>query len=245
MTALIHAELLKLRTTRAFWGIVAAALAFVPAAVALAITQAQQPLSSATGVRNVISAASSGTVLLLVVGILITAGEFRHNTATATFLVSPHRGRVLGAKLAAASIAGTCLAAATSALTLAVAVPWLAARHVSVSSFTPDIAAGVAGAFAAAVLSAVVGVGFGALVRNQTTAITVALLWSQIVETLLVNFTPTVGRWSPGGAANALTGVATAHGGLLPLWAAAALLSGYSLFFALTGIQSIRRRDIA
>ena len=49
MTHLIRAELLKLRTTRMFWGNVIAVLAFVPSGVALAMTAAgEEPLDSAT-----------------------------------------------------------------------------------------------------------------------------------------------------------------------------------------------------
>ena len=56
------------------------------------------------------SAASSGALLLLVIGILMTAGEFRHGTATATFLISPYRRRVIGAKLAAAALVEAAVA---------------------------------------------------------------------------------------------------------------------------------------
>ena len=67
------------------------------------------------------------------------AGEFRHNTATSTFLISPDRKRVVGAKLAAASLVGVGVAAAASVLTLAIALPWLAAKHVDVSLLSGDV----------------------------------------------------------------------------------------------------------
>ena len=38
------------------------------------------------------------------------AGEFRHGTATSTFLVTPVRGRAAAAKLAAAAVAGLAMA---------------------------------------------------------------------------------------------------------------------------------------
>ena len=98
MRHLIQAELLKLRTTRSFWLYMAAALAFVPVTVALAVTGAgagQQdgsvPLASSDGVRNVFGSAAGGSVMLLLIGIYMMAGEFRHNTATSTFLITPDR----------------------------------------------------------------------------------------------------------------------------------------------------------
>ena len=108
MNNLIRAELLKLRTTRTFWWSVVAALAFVPVSIALAIAKIGTPsgtsLASAEGFRNVIAAASSGGVLVLLIGIVIMAGEFRFNTVTSTFLITPDRKRVVGAKLAASSL---------------------------------------------------------------------------------------------------------------------------------------------
>ena len=88
------------------------------------------------------------------------------------------------------------------------------------------------------------GVGVGALLRNQTVAVTIALVWVLIVEGVLVGFAPAVGGWLPGGAGSALTGVATANGGLLPMWGAALLLAGYGLAFAAASTHLITRRDI-
>lgn len=244
MPDLVRAELLKLRTTRMFWGNVAAALAFVPVSLALAVAGGTDPLDSADGVRHAMPAASSGAVLLLVIGILVMAGEFRHGTATATFLISPDRRRVVAAKLAAAALVGAFLAVAAAALTLAIGLPWLSAEGVSPADYTADIVAALLGSFAATVLAAVVGVGFGALVRNQTAAITIALVWTQVVEGVLVVFLPEVGKWSPGGAASALSGVSTPNGALLPVGAAAVLLSLYGLAFAAAGASTLVRRDI-
>ena len=44
----------------------------------------------------------------------------------------------------------------------------------------------------------------GALVRNQIAAVVAALAWTFIVEQLLVALLPEVGRWTPGGAASAV-----------------------------------------
>jgi ABC-2 type transport system permease protein len=245
MNALIRAELLKLSTTRTFWGITLASLALVPGAVTLAVLQHAHPLDSAEGVRNVMAAASSGTVVMLVIGILMTAGEFRHGTATSTFLITADRRRVVRAKLAAASLTAICLTVLSSAIALAVALPWLSARGVRVGSYSGEITAAVGAAVLAGVVSGLFGVSLGAIVRNQTAAITAALLWSQLVESLLVSFAPAVGRWLPGGASTALTGTATPNGGLLPAWGAAALFVGYGLAFTLGGLRTVTRHDVA
>jgi len=251
MRDLIRAEMLKLRTTRSFWGYVASSLAFVPVSIWLAIVTAGLEgspvpvLDSSEGLRNVMSAASSGAQLLLLIGILVMAGEFRHNTVTSTFLISPDRKRVVGAKLAAAGLVGVGVAIPASLLTPAIALPLLGAMHVDVSLLSSDVVLPLLGAITVTALSPMVGIGIGALLRNQTVAVTITLVWILLVETILVGFAPEVGRWLPGGAASALSGVATAEGGLLPLWGAALLFAGYGLAFAAAGTRFVIRRDIS
>ena len=252
MRHLIQAELLKLRTTRSFWLYLAAALAFVPVTVALAVTGAgagQQdggvPLASSDGVRNVFGSAAGGTVMLLLIGIYMMAGEFRHSTATSTFLITPDRGRVVGAKLAASGLVGFVIGLAASLVTIAIALPWLSAKDVDLTAYTGDVAVVLLGVLLATTLSPIVGVGFGALVPNQTVAVTAALVWITTVEGLLVSYRPEFGRWFPGGASAALTGTATLNGGLLPIWGGAFLFAAYGLAFAVAGSRLVLRRDIA
>lgn len=245
MNHLVGAELLKLRTTRASWMYLGSALALVPLSVALAVTAGNDPLDSAAGVRNVFAAASSGSLMLLVLGILVMAGEFRHGTATSTFLITPDRRRVVSAKLAAAVLVGVALSLAAAVITLAIALPWLRSEGVDLSSYRPEIVTSLSGSIAATALAALVGVGLGALITSQTLAMSIALIWSQVVEGLLVAFVPAVGRWMPGGAAGALSGVATPNGGLLPSWAAAIVLLLYGLAFAGAGAAALPRRDLA
>ena len=102
MNILIRAELAKLLTLRSFWWTVAATLAFVPVSIAIAINGGNDApaIDTTDGFRNVMAAASSGGFLMLIIGILMTAGEFRHNTITSTLLITPDRKRAIGAKLA-------------------------------------------------------------------------------------------------------------------------------------------------
>jgi ABC-2 type transport system permease protein len=87
----------------------------------------------------------------------------------------------------------------------------------------------------------------GSLIRNQTAALLAALAWVLVIESLLVGFVPEVGKWIPGGAADALTGAANraASGGMLPMWAGALLFAGYGLVFAIGGTRFTIRRDIS
>jgi len=246
MSRLIRAELLKLTTTRSFWVCVLLPLALVPLIIAQTILGPGTgvTLDSSEGVRRVIAAASSGTTMLVVIGILVMAGEFRHNTATATFLITPDRKRVVLAKLAATTLVGVAIAGASSMMTLAVALPWLSAKGVDVGSYTGDIGIVILGGLTATALCAIIGVGLAALLRNQTLAVTTVLVLLT-VESLLISNAPEVDRWLPAGASNAITQVATPKGGLLPMWAGALLFAAYGLAFATTGTRGIAHRDIA
>lgn len=67
----------------------------------------------------------------------------------------------------------------------------------------------LAGSIGATVLYGVIDVAVGAIVRSQLAAVALSLVWTLIVEALLVALLPKVGRWPPGGAADALGRAAT------------------------------------
>ncbi|HEV3399766.1 MAG TPA: hypothetical protein VG693_10795, partial [Actinomycetes bacterium] len=177
MTRLVHAELLKLRTTRTARALVALAAAGTAALVAAVLLLAGRPGQPALGedaLRQLLLVpAQPLTLAALVLGILGMAGELRHGTATPTFLVTPRRGRVVAAKLAAAGLTGLAMALASSAAVLAVGLPWLRARGIEVALADPGAAARAAGLAAAVALFAVLGTGLAALLGNQVAALIV------------------------------------------------------------------------
>lgn len=98
-------------------------------------------------------------------------------------------------------------------------------------------------------LFAVIGLGLGALIRNQIAAIAVAAGWLWLSEPVVYATVPAVGRWFPGGA---LQAIAQGNAGLttveladpLASGAAAALLFGYGMAFAAAGAVATVRREI-
>ncbi len=248
MNQLIRAELLKLRTTRAaFWMLVG-----LPASVAIAVASSianahhgggNLSLHTIDGVRNVLAAASSGGILVLILGIVAMAGEHRHQTITQAFLVTPARGRVVVAKVATFAFVGLLVAVAAAALTLAIALPWLASENVH-PRVLEDVGLVLAGATAVTVLYGVLGVAVGALIRNQAAAIAVSLAWVFMLESLVVSLVPAFGKWFPGGAAGALSSTTVRAGDLLPMWAAALVLGAYAAALAAAATRLVLRRDI-
>jgi len=248
MTRLVHSELLKLRTTRTarvLLGLAAAGTAALVAIVLLLAGQPGQPALGPDALRQlVLVPAQPLTLAALVLGVLGMAGELRHGTATSTFLVTPRRGRVVAAKLAAAAVTGLAMSLASSAAVLAVGLPWLRAKGIEVAVADPGVAAWVAGLAVAVALYAVLGTGLGALLRNQVAAVVVGLLWwSQGVERVLTGILhqPGLERWLPMGAASALTAPGD---GTLPMWAGALVFAAYGLGLALLGGRLVARRDL-
>jgi len=248
MTRLVHSELLKLRTTRTARVLLTLAAAGTAALVAIVLLLAGRPGQPALGPDAlrllVLVPAQPLTLAALVLGVLGMAGELRHGTATSTFLVTPKRGRVVAAKLAAAAVTGLAMAAASSAAVLAVGLPWLRAKGIDVAIADAGVAARVAGLAVAVALYAVLGTGLGALLRNQVAAVVVGLLWwSQGVERVLTGILhqPGLERWLPLGAASVLTAPGD---GTLPMWAGALVFAAYGLGLALLGSRLVARRDL-
>lgn len=97
------------------------------------------------------------------------------------------------------------------------------------------------GTLAYTTLFAAFGVAFGALVRNQVLAVTIALAWFAVVEQTVVNLAADVGKWLPAGAGQAIvrTPVDDLHSPLVGV----ALLSLYVAAIAAVGIRLAATRD--
>jgi ABC-2 type transport system permease protein len=250
MTRLVRAEFAKLRTTRLVYGVAAAMAAFgVLTVVANATSAGQQgnPLLSADSFPMLFAAPVRHTLLAgaaLLLGILGMTGEFRHHTITQTFLITPHRGRVVAAKLVAYPLAAIVLALATLAVTAAVATGWLAAKGITPSLLDARLGRVVGVALLGAGLCGLVGVGVAALVRNQVAALVGTVVWVAVVEGLLMSLlnVPSLGKWLPSAAAKAA--ITSPGGAQLSRVAGSLVLAGYALALALVGTRLVVRRDI-
>jgi len=243
MMDLVAAELLKLRTTRLLLGMIPVAVAISSAAVAGVVLSADSAaeLESADGVRRALSVTGSGALIVLVVGILVSAGEYRHGTAADTFLTTPRRQVVLVAKLIVGAGLGGAVAALTSAVCLGVAGALYQAKGAAFPFSDGDVWLTLAGTLTYTTLFAVLGVALGSLLRNQVLAVAVALAWFAIVEHTLVNLVPDIGRWLPVAAGQAI--VRTPVDGLLSPLAGVAVLATYGAAVIVAGLRVAATRD--
>jgi ABC-2 type transport system permease protein len=187
---------------------------------------------------------ANATVLFVVLGIIGTTQEYRHRTATPTFLTSPHRGRVVIAKLLAYLVAAIPMALLVIAVDVLVVTVYAGARGAA-PSLSGDNLRVLGGAWAALVIYAVIGVGVGALLRNQVGAIVGSLVYLYVVEPIVSSIGAIQGayKWLPGGAVQAITSNFQAPELLQP-WQGGLLLLGYGLLAAVLGTFLAVRRDI-
>jgi ABC-2 type transport system permease protein len=242
MRALIAAELLKLRLTRASWGFVAAAVVLAALRMALVVlsagTAAGVSRSTTTATTTLIGAAGLGTVALLLLGATAIAGEFQHATITATLLNTPHRRSVVLAKFIAYAMAGAAVSTALVAGALTVALATGMAGPLQATVLHAAAATIVGGVFLTSL-----GVSAGLLIHNQTVALATPLVWLVVVEPLTRSFGLTrLTPWLPGTLPGEL-GPSTVAGSLAPPMAAAALIV-YVATLGMLGAQRLRRADI-
>lgn len=258
MTDLLRAELLKLRTTRTFTRLMVALAAVVVATVVVPVAVAplhtgRFALTGDFAQRTLLSGgATAAGVFALILGGLGFAGEYRHGTVTPTFLVTPARRRVMGAKAITYTLAGCALGALTSLIGRAVTLLGLHARGVALVLSGPDLVEIVAGSIGYVGLAALLGLGVGAAVRDQVAALVGILVLFFIIENVLVGVIPTVARWLPGQAGSALafpSGAGPGGQGLLgasvlPQSVGGVVFLAYALLATALGAAAAQRRDI-
>jgi ABC-2 type transport system permease protein len=259
---ILKAEFLKLAYSRRTWFIALASIgisvissAFTPYALAQLKTQIVMPLTTSAAVDGVYAKSLGGYIFVIVIGVLMMTSEFHNHTAIATFLATPQRAHALYAKLVMAVIAGAIVNFFATIIGMASAAIAL--------TFYPEAAAPSADIFinypASALLIgavlAVIGVGVGALIRNQTVAIAVAMLWIFLVDRILGVLFVAVGKYLPTGLITSmmniqLTVTTTSKvaslntGDYLDALPAAGLLLLYGMVFAVVAMFTTLRRDI-
>jgi ABC-2 type transport system permease protein len=246
MSRLVRTELLKQRTTPVFL-IGLAAVPILTALVTIAVlSSAGHQGTEALGGRSLVEAmsapASIVTAVALLLGIFGMAGEYRHQTITTTFLTTPRRRDVVAAKLVAHGMTGAAMALLAVVVTAAITTPWLHSAGVAVQ-LDGDVVRVAAGFLLSTALYGAIGVSVGALIRNQTGAAIVALVWLLTVEGLLADVmgSASVVRWLPAAA-----GAALVHSGkdALPGWAAALVFTTYVVAFAGLSTRFVVSRDV-
>ena len=244
MSALLQAELLKLRTTRTFVALVAAALAL--SLLVVVLTALLSDNFSERNVKSLFTADFTGLFILLL-GVMGMAGEWRHRTITGTVLAAPDRLRLLAAKVIAYAAAGALLSLIVTLTIMLVGSIILAARGEPTIGVSDLLDVLWRNLLVAALLGAL-GVGIGGLVRNQVVAIVTILFFAFAVEPTLFALVPDVGKFTPiqgapGGIIHVDPFGDDTSNLLAPAIAVLVMLGWIGLFFAAAGTR-LRRFDL-
>jgi ABC-2 type transport system permease protein len=182
---LIRAEFIKLRTTQVwFW--------LLLAAVAIAALFVIGPLASRDGVQTTADAVDmfigsvTSYIAVFVLGVLGVTTEFRYQTITPTVLGTPSRWTLITAKMITYAVVGAMYAAICLLVQLAIAIPWLSAKGVSFSLSSDHVPRVLGGVFIVVALFGIVGLGVGALLRNQIVAVTLGVIFLLILQGVLL-----------------------------------------------------------
>ena len=235
----LRSELIKLTSTRTFYGLIAGAVAVV----LLATWSTLSSSGAATGdlhAHTFFFLASVNLPLFAVIlGVRASTDEFRFGTIVGSILADGHRGRLIAAKAAVAGIGAAVLSAVamTAMVGLAVALTGMGGESLRVST---DDGTAMLGLAAASAAWAAIGVAVGALVRHQVAAVVGVLVWLLVVENLGAGLLGSAGRYLPGQAAHGLAQIPD----LLTVPVAAAVLIAYVAAALAAASITTTRRDL-
>ncbi len=274
MTRLVRSELLKIRTTSAWWWLGIGA--FVMTALALLVNAlvAHEAFTGgalegldpeqAAAQRDVVGQAANiytsgqffGLLFVMLIGILMVTNEFYHQTATTTFLTTPHRTAVIAGKLITATMIGFAFWLVTTVLDLIGGVIFLEAAGYGHQIGEWGVTRAILLNLLAYAIWTIFGVGFGTLITNQLGAVLTAVVLYLVGTTAanLVFFL--LQQWLEQdwisklavivpSTASSLMISGTELPGNPPHWVGAVVLIAYAVLTSAAGSLIMRRRDIA
>ncbi|MDQ2837531.1 MAG: ABC transporter permease subunit [Actinomycetota bacterium] len=218
MLNLIKSEVLKTRSTQVWlWMILPAVALTALTTIATVYGSIYDHEHGGDPIRyyDIFTQSSGAGIALLVIGILGLTTEFRHKTITPTLLATPQRWSLLAGKAISYALFSLFYAAICVILNFVIAIIWLDAKNVPLD-FGHGVIGGVIKAFFALVLTALFGLGLGALIKNQAASMVVGILYFAIINGLL-SVIPYVRKgypYTPGGAITAFTSNGHVQGGV-------------------------------
>ncbi|MGH3545123.1 MAG: ABC transporter permease [Mycobacteriales bacterium] len=197
MTGLLRSEYLKVVTTKVWWTMLLGLLGILALALLINGVITSDALDNEFDSQSVNQLAAGiytsgqyfGVLFAAILGTLLITNEFRHQTATSTFLATPRRVDVVIAKFLVAVGWGLVYGLICTVISIPVGAAVL-------SSLGEDSALGEGDVLKAIVLNlvafgvwAVLGIGLGTLLQNQVGAVVTLILayfGTQVIGALLI-----------------------------------------------------------
>ena len=236
---------MKLLTTRGTYGLLLGAVFVVVLTVFSSIGDAAN-INQVEAVNDhvfFLLASINVGLFSLILGMRSITDEYRNATITHSFLSDPGRNTTVLAKATVAAAAASLMAILSVLALIAVAIPLAAAKGASLTLADSDASAFV-GFVLANALWAVIGVGFGALIRQQVAAVVGGVVWVLVIENLGAGFLGDASAYLPGQAAYAFARALENANGLIPA-TAGIVFALYAVAAMVIGVASTRLRDAA
>lgn len=250
MKALLDAELLKMRSTRATPLLVLATLGLAVLTVATTVPGVMEEnawislddpdlLAYVAGIGF-----GAPLVLMTLLGVLAVTQEFRYGTITATYLGEPRRTRVILAKGLSLVMTSVVVSTLTLAVSVTSGIALIQSQDGNVT-VTAQFWETVAASVVAMAAYGVIGVAVGALIPHQIAAVVGVLIWMLAIEQMVIPLAPEVGRWMPFAAASSLMQLGQSYGDqLLSVASGGLVLLGYTAALVILALRTTPRRDV-
>jgi len=196
-------------------------------------------------------------VFVLLLGALVVTNEYYHQTATTTFLTTPHRTKVVFGKLVAAVLAAGAFWLFTTAVDVAGGVVYFQLKGYDNQLGEWSVTRAILMNALVLAIWAIIGLGLGVLIRSQVGAVVTATAAyffgfpAAVLVTGALHFIvdkPWVDKsiilW-PAVAALVMTSADKLEPDQPPWWVAALILTGYAVISGTIGTLIMRRRDIS
>jgi ABC-type transport system involved in multi-copper enzyme maturation permease subunit len=243
MTALIHAQLVQLRTLRSTYLVAGGLIALVALITAITMGEAGSPdLRTESQLREPL-VASAGIMVAVVMAIFAAtrvAGEYRHATIAQRVLASPQRPRLVAATLLTHATLAALVTAAAFLLGVAIAAPILDGKALSTGLAGGELAQVGAAVVLAGTAFSLLGAAVGFLTRSQAPAV-VTVFAVFFAEKLFGSALGPAGDYLPYALLNSLLEL----DGPLSVGLAALVLTATAAAVSCLAATTAARRDVA
>jgi ABC-type transport system involved in multi-copper enzyme maturation permease subunit len=242
MTALIHAQLVQLRTLRSTYLVAGSLVALVALITAVTMGEAGSPdLRTESQLREPL-VASAGIMVAVVMAIFAAtrvAGEYRHATIAQRVLAAPHRTRLVAATLLVYATLAAAVTGVAFASGVVIAGPMLASKDLSTGLAGGELGQVGAAVVLAGTTFALLGAAVGFLTRSQAPAV-VTVFAVFFAEKLFAPVLGPVGEYLPYSLLNSLLEL----DGPLSVGLAAVVLTATAAVVASLAAMLAARRDV-
>ncbi|MGI8845259.1 MAG: ABC transporter permease [Thermoleophilaceae bacterium] len=192
--------------------------------------------------RSAISIGGLLSFVLVIFGIVGATGEYRHRTVAPAVLIAPDRARLLLARAFAYGVTALLVGLLMLVVAFVVGIPLLAGTD-GPGLVLSDYLELAGGGLLSAALSAILGVGAGALIGNQVAGVVGALVFFFIIEPLAPLVSDDLQSLTIGQAQVRLGGVEVVPSSAF--LAALGVLVAWTLLFLLLGVSRERGREVS